>query len=129
VAELANPEAHVRWEAAKSLATIADPVAAYGLMHALDDEDKDVCWTAAEGLIALGRTGLVTVLSGLTRRARSIRFFHAAHHVLRHLRSSVNARFIDPVLSSLQTTEPEVTAPPAALEALLGIKHRPGGLA
>jgi HEAT repeat protein len=125
VAELIDPLPHVRWEAAKSLAEIADPVAAHGLMHALDDDDKDVRWVAAEGLIALGNAGLVTVLSGLTRRARSIAFCRSAHHVLHELRNERNNAVIDPVLAALDTSEPEVTAPPEAFQALLALKRTP----
>ena len=42
VTALIDPRTHVRWEAAKSLQAIADPVAAAALMHVLDDDDADV---------------------------------------------------------------------------------------
>jgi hypothetical protein len=126
VVELNDPTPHVRWEAAKSLVEIADPVAAHGLMHALDDDDKDVRWVAGEGLVALGKVGLVTVLSGLTRRARSIRFCRGAHHVLHALRDKENDAVIASVIASLETSEPEVTAPLAAFDALLTLKQSPG---
>lgn len=125
VAELIDPQPQVRWEAAKSLAQIADPASAYGLMHALDDEDNDVRWVAAEGLISLGTIGLVTVLSGLTRRARSFGFCRGAHHVLHELRRGENAATVNGVLAALESSEPEVTAPPAAFEALLALKQSP----
>src|SRR5262245_59893803 len=66
VTALIDPSPHVRWEAAKALQSIADPVAAPALMHALDDDRDDVRWVAAEALIALGKIGQLTVLSGLT---------------------------------------------------------------
>jgi hypothetical protein len=123
VAELIDPRAHVRWEAAKTLAVIADPIAAHGLTHALDDEDRDVRWVAAEGLIVLGKTGLMTVLSGLTKRAQSTAFCQSAHHVLREMGSRGYADVVAPVLGALEGSEPGVGAPPAAYCALVALKH------
>lgn len=122
VAEFIDPLPHVRWEAAKALASIADPVAAHGLMHALDDDDDDVRWVAGEGLIALHEVGLTTVLSGLTKRARSLAFCRGAHHVLRELRAEGNAAIINPVLDALDSPDPEIAAPVAAYQALLTLK-------
>jgi HEAT repeat protein len=121
--ELTDPRPHVRWEAAKTLAAIADPMAAYSLLHALDDEDQDVRWLAAEGLGALGRVGLLTTLSGLTRQARSLDFCHSAHHALHNLRQEGNADVVNPVLKALESSEPEVTAPVAAYGALVALKQ------
>jgi HEAT repeat protein len=122
VHELIDPRQQVRWEAAKALTAIADPIAAPGLMHALDDKDADVRWVAGEGLIALGGIGLMTVLSGLTKRAESLDFCKAAHHVLHDLKPKGYAKTVEPVLQALETSEPEVTAPPAAYEALVALK-------
>ncbi len=87
VMALIDPRTHVRWEAAKVLQAIADPVAAPALMHALDDEDGDVRWVAAEGLIALDKVGLLAVLSGLIKRADSTRIRKSAHHVLHEMKN------------------------------------------
>ncbi len=119
VGELVHPLRQVRWEAAKALTAIADPVAAPGLMNALEDEDEDVRWVAGEGLIALGGVGLQTVLNGLTKRAMSVDFCRGAHHVLHDLRERGYAETVAPVVKALDSSEPQVTAPPAALSALL----------
>lgn len=124
VAALSDPDKQVRWEAAKALTGIADPVAAPGLMHALEDDDQDVRWLAGEGLIALGRSGLMTVLSGLMRRARSLDFCKGAHHVLHDLKTKGYGEIVEPVLKSLETSQPEVTAPVAAYEALVALKQQ-----
>jgi hypothetical protein len=124
VAELIDPQAHVRWEAAKALTAIADPIAAHGLMHALDDENRDVRWVAAEGLIVLGKTGLMTVLSGLTKHAQSTAFCQSAHHVLREMSSRGYTDVVAPVLGALAGPEPGVGAPPAAYGALVILKQR-----
>lgn len=123
VGQLIHPRQHVRWEAAKALTAIADPVAAPGLMHALDDEDSDVRWVAGEGLIALGNDGLLTVLSGLTKRSVSLDYCNAAHHVLHDLRKPGNLEIIAPVLQALESSEPEATAPPAAYSALVSLTN------
>ncbi len=123
VRELIDPRKHVRWEAAKALTAIADPVAAPGLMHALDDKDVDVRWVAGEGLIALGGIGLMTVLSGLTKRAESLDSYKGAHHVLHDLRPKGYAQIVEPVLQALETSEPEITTPLAAYEALVALKN------
>ncbi len=118
VRALVDPQKQVRWEAAKALTAIADPVAAPALMHALDDDDEDVRWVAGEGLVALGKDGLLTVLSGLLKRARSIEFCKSAHHVLHDLKHIEYADVLAPVLEALCSSAPEVSAPVAAMNAL-----------
>ena len=71
----------VRWEGAKSLCGIADPLAASALVNALDDRDGDVRWLAAEGLAVLGRESLQPLLAALIQRAESCWFCEGAHHV------------------------------------------------
>ena len=121
VTTLIDHRSHVRWEAAKTLQVIADPVAASSLMHVLDDDDADVRWVAAEALIALGRVGLLTVLSGLTKRADSILFCRSAHHVLHEMQT-----YGDPVaqvLGSLEESDPGMTVPPVAYKALIALNE------
>lgn len=122
VAELNDPRQIVRWEAAKALLALADPIAAPALLHMLEDRDPDVRWVSAEGLVALGETGLCTVLSGLTRRARSIEFCAGAHQVLHDLKGKVRAEILMPVLAALEGSEPAVLAPVAAFAALEQLK-------
>jgi len=121
VLALSDLHPHVRWEAAKALTAIADPVAAPALMNVLDDDNGDVRWVAAEALIALGMDGLPTVLNGLAKRAKSVNFCRAAHHVLHELRDLTTA--VAPVLSALDNSEPAVSAPPAAYEALVALSN------
>jgi hypothetical protein len=91
-------------------------------MHALEDDDENVRWLAAEGLIELGEVGLVTTLSGLIKRARSIEFCKSAHHVMHHLAQRGYANITTPVLEALQTSQPEFTAPTAAYKALQSVE-------
>ena len=123
VGELLDPRDQVRWEAAKALAELKDPVTAPALLEALDDDHSDVRWVASEGLIALGRPGLLAVLHGLTKKARSVGFCQAAHHVLHEfVRNGYEAANISPALTALEQAEPAVAAPPAAYQALMALK-------
>ena len=81
---LADPDDHVRWEAAKALAGIADPAAAVALAEALNDECDTVRWTAGEALVAIGWEGAKQVLVTLLRKSDTTRLCTAAHHVLSH---------------------------------------------
>jgi hypothetical protein len=126
VAELNDPREHVRWEAAKALAALKAPVSAPALVDALDDDNGDVRWLAAEALVALGQTGLMAVLSGLTKRAGSTAFCRSAHHVLHDCSKVGDAKAIAPVLVALDGPEPGVCVPPAAYAALMDLKAGQG---
>lgn len=108
----------VRWESAKALTEIADPSAVDALVAAMEDDRPGVRWIASEGVIALGPRGLVPLLRALIRRSGSAWFRLGAHHVLRALDRRGMARQVDPVLKALNSAEPSVEVPLAALEAL-----------
>jgi HEAT repeat protein len=109
---------HVRWEAAKALAGIADPAAAEALAEALNDESAGVRWTAGEALIVIGWEGAKQVLVSLLRKSDSTSLCTAAHHVLSHFARQQSGEFLKPVLERLQGVEPAVSVPLAALTAL-----------
>jgi HEAT repeat protein len=116
---LAAPQQHVRWEAAKSLAEIADPSAAHDLVSALGDPDGDVRWVAGEALIALNRDGLRPLLTKLTESDLPEGMYQAAHHVLRALaRNEDLDSWLQPVIKALEGHEPAAGVPVAAGEAL-----------
>ncbi len=125
IAELVDPRKQVRWEAAKALSEIGDSVAALPLVHAMDDEDADVAWVAAEGVAGMGEPGLLAVLSGLTRASRSGAFCKAAHHSLREfLKRGTRNQVVEPVFEALDGVEPKLSAPIAAYEALQKLRVR-----
>ena len=116
---LSHRKPHVRWEAAKALCSIADPIAASALVNALDDRDSDVRWVAAEGVAALDRDGLQPLLAALLERAQSCSFCESAHHICHTLAKRQKlAPVLRPVLAALKESEPEVAAPSAAYAAL-----------
>lgn len=116
---LSHRKLHVRWEAAKTLCGIADPIAATALVNALDDSEGDVRWLAAEGLAALGCDGLQPLLAALLERAQSSWFCEGAHHVC-HVwtKKKKVGTILRPVLAALEQAEPAMGVPPAAYIAL-----------
>lgn len=121
---LSAPNEYTRWEAAKSLAEIKDPAVAPALVDALEDQDNDVRWAAADGLIVLGKDGLIPLLRALIHCSDSLLLRNSAHHVLRILQRRVGMRsVIEPVLKTLDDAEPTLSVPiaaQAALDALQG---------
>ena len=123
---LSHRKSHVRWEAAKALCGIAEPLAASALVNALDDRDGDVRWLAAEGLAALGREGLQPLLAALLQRAESSSFCEGAHHICHTLvKKRKLTPILRPLLAALKESEPGVAVPPAAYTALLRLRELP----
>jgi HEAT repeat protein len=118
---LSDPRVQLRWEATKALAEIADPESAGTLIRALRDEDFGVRWLAAEGLVALGRDGLIPLLEALSGRLVSERFRAGAHHVIHaHMRGE-RAELLRPVLEALSGFTARESAPVAARRALAAL--------
>jgi len=119
LAALGDKQQHVRWEAAKTLAKIADPAASETLVQALGDEDSDVRWVAGEALIALKRDAVKPVLNALTKSQDSEGLYKSAHHVLHDLsQHSDLGPLLAPVLKALDQSQPEIAVPVAAQRAL-----------
>jgi hypothetical protein len=121
---LSHRTAHVRWEAAKALCGIADPISASALVRSLDDRDADVRWLAAEGLAVLGREALQPLLAALIEKAQSGWFCEGAHHVCHTLvKKKRLGPILRPVLAALKQSEPEVAVPPAAYAAMSRLRE------
>ncbi len=118
VEALRDPADHARREAARALSRIHDPSSAGALVLALEDEIPGVRWLAGEGLIAMGRDGLVPLLQGLIRQSDSVRLRQGAHHVLRAIGPGEQARQIAQVMDALEGPEPISALPVAAFNAL-----------
>lgn len=118
---------HARWEAAKALGAIKDPVAACVLVDALEDEDIDLRWAAMESLIALDRSAVRPLMEGLTRNFSSVWFREGAHHVLHVWKDKGRLYpFEIKVLEALEGIAPDVEVPwaaKAAIDALDEIKQ------
>lgn len=122
---LGSGRPEVRWEAAKTLATIADASAAADLVGALEDEDGSVRWLAAEGLSRLGHAGLVPLLHALIEHSGSAWLRDGARHVLRASLNDADAPALVPVLAAIAGPVPEIAVMPAASRALTQLALAP----
>ncbi|MFB3885687.1 MAG: DUF302 domain-containing protein [Thermodesulfobacteriota bacterium] len=107
----------VRWEAAKILGEIGDPMVAPALVAALKDEEFDVRWLASEGLTKMKAAGLEPLLHALMIEADSPRIREGAHYVVRNLMDEGFKEYLAPVLSALDSAEPVLELPWAAKAA------------
>jgi HEAT repeat protein len=124
---LTAPQDRLRWEAAKALSQIGDPTAASALVKALEDDNSGVRWLAAEGLVILGRAGLVPLLEALRHHSDSVWLREGAHHVLRSLaREDLYASIVTPVLAALEDIEPAIQLPLVTHTALRMLAPDPG---
>jgi hypothetical protein len=100
-----NP--HVRNAAAHVLAVIAEPASAAALAAALDDVEAPVRWVAAEGLVAMGRTGLRAALRALVSAdVISPHLVAAVRHILLKLRSEGGlGEIATPVLIAMEKSQ------------------------
>ncbi|MGO8747529.1 MAG: HEAT repeat domain-containing protein [Thermoguttaceae bacterium] len=121
---LSHPKPHVRWEAAKTLCGIADPIAATALVNALNDPDEDVRWVAGEGVVALGRDGLNPFLTTLLERAGSYSFREGAHHVCYALiRRKGLGPLLRPLWAALEHARSATGVPMAAYAVLSKLRE------
>jgi HEAT repeat protein len=121
---LSNGNRQTRMQVVKIFTQTSDPSTASALVHALEDEDHDIRWTAMKGLIALERDGLEPLLQALTQDFDSVWLREGAHHILHELKKKESLRQPSlQVLKALEGVEPEVTVPwaaEAAWESLFG---------
>ena len=108
----------VRWEAAKALGEIGVSEAAPPLVKALEDEEFDVRWLAAIGLIGMNIKGLKPLLHALMEQGDSVFLREGAHHVIHDLAKGGLRKYLAPVLAALENVEPAISVPQAAFHAL-----------
>lgn len=127
---LADPDDRVRWEAAKALSQIGDPAAAPALVRRLEDENGGIRWLAGEALINVGRPALRPLFQALAEHSESAWLREGARHVLRVLSKEAELHdIVSPVLSALNTIEPDIAvieAAHAALNELRGPRWQAG---
>lgn len=119
LAMLADHANHTRrWEAAKALSEIADPVTAPTLVATLEDGSFDIRWLAAEGLIALKRAALPSLLQALIAHSESVWLRQGAHHILCSRSDPATQSLLAPVCAALEGFGSDLMIPPAAQKAL-----------
>lgn len=120
---LHHSDEQVRWEAAKTLASVPCPEAAPELVERLTDEDGDVRWLAAEALVTLGREGLPSLFQALMVEDESVWLRQGAHHVLRGLTGGRVQAISGPVIEAIEGVAAKETIPVAARHALEALQE------
>jgi len=112
----------MRWEAAKALGEIADSGAAPALVEALEDEEFDVRWLSAVALIRINIRGLRPLFRALMDRGDSTLLREGAHHVFHDLAKGELRKYLAPILTVLEQSDPSIEIPWAARRALEKLK-------
>ena len=116
----------VRWEAAKALGDIGDARAIPALVQALEDEDSDVVWLAAEGLNAFGMAAWPTLLKALINEGtESVILRQGAHHVLHDQKQKGYDDLLAILISALDLDELPDSASRAASDILNRMREIP----
>ena len=110
---------HLRWEAAKALASIADPSTVPALIRALEDSDGGVRWDAAVALVNIGEPSVEPILHAIIHRSKDGLILEGAQHVVHELSHLSWGSFLYPVYKAFEASHPEVSAPVAADAALM----------
>lgn len=84
--ELQSSDKHLaRWESVKAISEIGSSESIPILINALDDEEFDVRWLAAEGLIDIGHSSVYPLLKAFITNKDSVHLKEGVHHVLKGL--------------------------------------------
>ncbi len=87
--ELVSHPQHVcRWEALKTMAEIGDPISIPLFIQALEDDESDIRWLAAEGLIKLGVQSIKPLLKTLIEKSDSVFLLAGTHHIFYDLKKT-----------------------------------------
>jgi HEAT repeat protein len=104
--ELAHHPKHMyRWEAIKTMAEIRTPMAMPLLLEALEDDESDIRWIAAQGLIRLGALVIKPLLHTIIEKSDSILVLSGAHHVFHDLKTNKKIPADFPVDNLLATID------------------------
>jgi HEAT repeat protein len=94
-----------RWEAAKTLGSIHSPAAVPALVSALEDPAFGVRWSAADGLIRMGRDGIRAVVKALVEKPAAPWIRDGAHHVLRSVADHALRDLVVPLVRAIETND------------------------
>lgn len=84
--ELQSSDKHLaRWESVKAISEIGSKESIPILINALEDEEFDVRWLAAEGLIDIGHSSVYPLLKSFISNKDSVHIKEGVHHVLKGL--------------------------------------------
>jgi HEAT repeat protein len=120
---LTAKDQQTRWEAAKTLGGISDPVAIPSLINALEDNIFEVRWLASEALVGIGAVSIKPLLEKLRIGSDNLFLREEAHHVFKYiLRDNPKANdlnaILKPVIDALDSSTAGVSTPAIAKKAL-----------
>lgn len=118
---LAHPKHIYRWEAVKALDEIGHPASMPLFIQALEDDNCDVRWIAAKGLIKHGMLSVGPLLKSLIEKSDSVFVLAGAHHVFFDLNENgiLPQDFpVDKLLSALKKLARVESVKPLAYELL-----------
>ncbi len=117
---LDGDDKRLRWEAAKTLAAIADPTSTETLIALLRDPESDLRWLAADGLINLGPRSVLPLLESLLADPPTKGQAQMTGRVLRALASEndVLEEIVAPVIEALADTVTPAILQPRVSQAL-----------
>ncbi len=109
----------VRWEAAKALGGINDTRSIPPLVQALEDNNSDVAWTAADALKAFRKAAWPPLLEALIKsKAESVALRKGAHHVLVDQKEDGFNDLLSTLLKALESSSAPESSAVAANEIL-----------
>jgi HEAT repeat protein len=115
----------VRWEATKTLGAIGDTKAIPSLVKALEDNDSDVTWVAAEALRKFKKAAWPQLLRALIKsKPDSVLLRQGVHHVIRNQKEDGFNDLLATLKASLESSTASESTPFAALNILRRMKTR-----
>ena len=81
-----NEDESKRWEAIKLIQQIGNDETINVLLTALEDDEFSIRWLASEGVINMGKHGIIPLLETIIQKPSSTYLKRSAHHILKELR-------------------------------------------
>ena len=122
-----HPKHIYRWEALKTLGEIGDPISIPFYLQALEDDESDIRWIAAENLIKSGKKSIKPLLETLIDKSDSIFILSGVHHVFYDLKKADDLPTdfpVDKLLHSLKSSKLAGSIKPLAFELLNGLESQ-----
>lgn len=86
--ELTDAPTHIlRWESMKGLAEMGLPSLTNFFIEKLENDESDMRWIAAEGLIKIGQPAVRPLLKALIEKSDSVFLLSGSHHIIHALLS------------------------------------------
>jgi len=117
-----SKDKHVRWEAAKALAELADPESVPWLIKALDDREFDIRWLAGIALIRIQLPALVPLLEALLLTKKHNWLWEGARHVVRGQAKGDMAELLNPLVNAFDSIDFRIKVPLEARKLLIKLR-------